>query len=47
MHLTAGTSLIQSIDADRAVLIKEPVDHVKSMEGIERDLEKSWRGNVL
>ncbi|OGL62525.1 hypothetical protein A3C09_03095 [Candidatus Uhrbacteria bacterium RIFCSPHIGHO2_02_FULL_47_44] len=39
MHLTAGTRLwIQSIDADRAILVKEPADHVKSMKGIGKDV---------
>ncbi len=47
MHLTAGTRLwIQSIDADRAVLIKEPVDHVKSMEGIGKEIWKSLGGGT-
>lgn len=45
MRLTAGARLwIQSIDADRAVLVKEPADHVKSMKGIGKDVWKSLGG---
>ncbi len=47
MHLTAGTRIwIQSIDSDRAILVKEPADHVKSMKGMGKDVWKKLGGGA-
>ncbi len=47
LNLLAGTRVwIQAIDADHAVLVKEPVNHVRAMSGIGKDIWKKLGGGA-
>lgn len=47
MGLVAGTRIwIQSVDADHALITKEPADHLKAMRGLGKDVWKRLGGGT-